>query len=155
LEQLCKHLSDSETADVQASEGSRFGFLSSIASTSSVSKTSSSLSQSQQTDQQDPIDICFIVLRGKELRLVIYAVLQSTGEPLRASCLRLLSGNALECREGTFTYSLCELQQGDSVVAQDLVADELPNLKLALKTDDYETFLGGWRSIGHYPRKFR
>lgn len=154
LQQLALQLFDPRADEGDAGSASPLGFLGSFNSTAS---TPSSRARSTSVAQQ-PVDVCFIALRGRETRLVAYAVLQSpvgilNGEAPQSSCLRMLSGDALKGREASFTYSLCDLPEGASaVLAQDLVAEELPNLKLALKTGDYDTFLGGWRKIGQRAR---
>lgn len=131
--------------------GSIASSVSSVSAVSSVNRTRSS----PDLPSQQPVDVCFVVLRGRQLRLVVYAVLQSIREePAKGSCLRMTSGNALSNDEACFAYSVCDLPQGSTfALAQDLVAEELPNLKLALRTNDYETFIGGWRKIGDRPRR--
>lgn len=108
-------------------------------------------------------DICFVVLRGQELRLAIFAILRPSGgtagstqlglASTAASCrvadgggtgegthtwrLRLLSGDALTGEEARFTYTLRELPLDAPGTAADAAQEEMHSMLIALATNDW------------------
>lgn len=103
-------------------------------------------------------DICFVILRGEELRLAIFAILRPpSSAPFgsfapgggcgnddgRAWRLRLLSGDAKAGEEARFTYTLRELAESsagtDAIIptAEEAAKEELDSMLTALATNDW------------------
>mmetsp|Transcript_57832 Transcript_57832/g.102739 ORF Transcript_57832/g.102739 Transcript_57832/m.102739 type:complete len:468 (-) Transcript_57832:47-1450(-) len=77
-------------------------------------------------------DIWFVLLRGSETRLAIYAIVKH-GSSLRR--LRMLSGDAQAGSENFFSYSLRDINA--DVTAADLVSQELESMRTALATNEW------------------
>merc|ERR1712205_263609 len=107
---LLNHLEGSKSAASgtsgarRADSSSGFGFMSNFASSFSSVSSFQSQRASTPSSSYQPVDICFIALRGREVRLIIYAVLRCLDERRRASCLNMLSGNVLDGCAGVFSY---------------------------------------------------
>jgi hypothetical protein len=178
ISDLVSKLGRAQTADVSAGNNSALNFLGSVASFNSVASLGSLSTASASlgpfsgvgaVSYCPPSDVCFVVLHTPETRcrpsilhsseaesssnspgqtrLVTYAILQSASDTSHVSCLRVLSGNAADGQEAISTFSQCEVPEG-IITAFGLVNEDLPNLQLAVRTGDFDTFLGGWRKVG-------
>lgn len=139
LSMLTSQLSlDSAPSATASTNYSPFAFLSSMASVASVSSVSQS---SARRKGYYPCDACFLLLDGEELRVVIYAILQSIDDPAQISILRVVSGNALCNEEASLRYSLYNLPDGLGISAADVAEEELPRLQLAVRSCEFESLL--------------
>jgi hypothetical protein len=118
-------------------DGSRnsspFTLFSSMASIGSVRGTSTYY----------PLDVCFIIVHGEELRLVIYAIVQSTVEDKETMCLVMLSGDALSGKEASVRYLRVRLPEQESMAAYDIACEGAVHLEYAVQSGDYDAILNG------------
>jgi len=127
----------------KAKSDSRQGYSSfaSLGGMNSMSSLSSSLkSDAARVMSREPqADACFVALRGKEVRLAIYAVLRPpSAANVCAWRLLLLSGDAVLGNEASFTYVLRDLPENSPTTkAEDLAREDQPVLQTALRTSDW------------------
>eukprot|EP00930_Biecheleria_cincta_P042494 TRINITY_DN29243_c0_g1_i1.p1 TRINITY_DN29243_c0_g1~~TRINITY_DN29243_c0_g1_i1.p1 ORF type:complete len:465 (-),score=60.99 TRINITY_DN29243_c0_g1_i1:202-1596(-) len=127
----------------KAKSDSKQGYSSfaSLGSMNSMASLSSSLtSDAARVMSREPqADACFVALRGKEVRLAIYAVLRPPSAPnVCAWRLLLLSGDAVLGNEASFTYVLRDLPENSPTTkAEDLAREDQTVLQTALRTSDW------------------
>lgn len=111
----------------------------SMVSSMSIAPVASLSSLQSQPPADDSLDMCFVVLCGRELRLAIHALLREPGGVW--SWLVMLSGDAKKGQEGNYCFALRELPERGCIRAVDLAIQEQESFQQALRRSSWTTLL--------------